>query len=159
MSDFFIRLATPQDGEEAALLLQQSITQLCVVDHQNDPTTLARWLENKTPQHFQGWLDDSESRLVVASDPSGLLGVGALHRSAVIRLCYVRPDIPRSGIGSALVSALEVFATEWGLRSLSLQSTLTARSFYERRGFVPTGDPIQVFGVLRAFPYAKSLSP
>jgi len=107
MNDVSVRLAIPQDAEEAVQVLRQSITQICVVDHQNDPPTLARWLENKTPQHFLGWLADPESRLVVASSPSGLLGVGALHRSAVIRLCYVRPDIPRSGVGSSLLSALE----------------------------------------------------
>lgn len=86
MSDLSIRLATPQDGEEAALLLRQSITQLCVVDHQNDPPTLARWLENKTPQHFRGWLADPESRLVVAATPSGLLGVGSFRFEADVEV-------------------------------------------------------------------------
>lgn len=46
----------------------------------------------------------------------------------------------------------------WGIVTLTLESTLTARSFYEHNGFTPAGDPISHFGILRGHPYTKTLS-
>jgi hypothetical protein len=38
-----------EDAPAACDVLRRSISELCVADHGNDPTILARWLSNKTP--------------------------------------------------------------------------------------------------------------
>ena len=151
------RLATPTDAFEAVHVLRRSITQLCEMDHQHDGATLERWLRNKTPEHFNGWCGDLDSRLVVAELDSAIVGVAALHRSGEIRLCYVCPDVARSDVGRALLLALEAHARDWNIASLRLNSTLTARHFYERCGFATAGDPAPGFGLVRSYPYAKTL--
>ena len=157
MSAISTRLATPADASSAVHVLRASITGLCEVDHQHDGPTLERWLRNKTPEHFTAWCADLDSRLVVGELDSALVGVAALHRSGEIRLCYVSPDFARSGVGRALLLALEAYARDWSIANLRLSSTLTARHFYDRCGFVSAGDPTPAFGILVGYPYTKAL--
>ena len=157
MGSILTRLATPTDALEAVNVLRESITQLCEKDHQHDAPTLERWLRNKTTAHFHTWCADLDSRLVVAELDSRIVGVAALHRGGEICLCYVSPDFARSGVGRALLLALEAHARDWNIASVRLNSTLTARHFYERCGFAAAGDPRPSFGLVRGYPYAKAL--
>jgi N-acetylglutamate synthase-like GNAT family acetyltransferase len=152
------RFATAADALEALAVIRQSITELCVADHQHDQPTLERWLRNKTPEHFENWCRDPDSHIIVAELESGIVGVAALHRSGDIRLFYVRPGCIRSGVGRALLLALEAHARASHIPTLKLESSLTARPFYERFGFSAVGDSLHRFGVLRGYPYTKTLS-
>ena len=53
--------------------------------------------------------------------------------------------------------ALEAHARDWNVATLRLNSTLTARHFYERCGFATAGDPTPSFGLVRGYPYTKAL--
>jgi GNAT superfamily N-acetyltransferase len=139
-------------------LLRNSITQLCVADHQNDPVALEQWLSNKTPEHFLQWLANPETWIVVAEVESVLCGVGALRRNGDLDLCYILPGRERLGIGRAILSALEAQATSWGLGRLHLISTLTARHFYERHGFVLSDEESASKFGLRDYHYVKLLT-
>jgi len=152
------RLATVADAQQALDVVRRSISDLCNADHRQDGPTLERWLRNKTPEHFKNWCSDPDSRLVVAELDSAIVGVSTLHHSGKIHLCYVRPDCVRLGVGRALLHALEAHARAWGITTLTLESTLTARSFYECYGFTPAGGAVLHFGVLRGYPYTKTLS-
>src|SRR4051812_9565770 len=152
------RLATSADAEQALDVVRQSITQLCAADHQHDEPTLERWLRNKTPEYFNRWCADPDNRLLVAVLDSALAGVALLRRPGEVHLFYVRPDCVRAGVGHALLLALEFHARAWNIATLTLSSTLTARFFYERHGFVSAGDSLLHYGVLRGYPYSKALS-
>jgi len=153
------RLAVPSDADDAVAVLRRSIVELCALDRQNDAATLDRWLSNKTPAIFRGWLASPDNHHVVADVAGAIAGVGALHRSGELRLCYVHPGFTRLGVGRRLLLAMEAQARHWRLGSVHLQSSLTARDFYERCGYVASGEPVGVFGVLRGYPYAKALTP
>jgi len=152
------RLATAADTHEALDVVRKSIAELCSADHQHDAQTLERWLRNKTPEHFEGWRSDPDSRLVVAELESAIVGVASLHRSGEISLFYVRPASVRTGVGRALLRAIETHARDWNIATLKLDSSFDARAFYERMGFIAAGAPRQHFGVLRSYPYRKMLS-
>ena len=158
MNPCVIRSALPSDAASAVTVLRASITQLCVIDHQNDPATLERWLQNKTIPHFHQWLADPENSVHVAEIETELCGVGLLRKSGDLQLCYVQPGRQRSGIGSSLLRVLEATAKEWGLNTVRLISTATARTFYERHGYLSTGEEsVPGFGVLRDYHYVKVL--
>jgi GNAT superfamily N-acetyltransferase len=154
-----VRRATPADAEIAAAVVRESITRLCVADHQNDPVTLGSWLGNKTADSFVRWIASPDEHLVVAELDSVIGGVASLHTSGEIRLCYVAPERQRSGLGTALLVALEAVATARGIQKVILKSTVGARAFYERHGYVPSGDPVTTCGRLRCFPYEKPIVP
>jgi amino-acid N-acetyltransferase len=89
-------------------------------------------------------LDAAPVEFLVAFDGNGLAAVGGLEvrgNSGLLRSLAVRPGLRGSGLGSALLRALETTARERGLRELVLL-TLTAAPFFARHGYVelPRGD-------------------
>jgi GNAT superfamily N-acetyltransferase len=154
-----VRQAESRDAQAASDVLHRSITELCTPDHRGDADTLAKWLANKRPQNFLSWLASSDNFCVVAEAGSEVVGVGLLHRSGEIRLCYLTPGTQRKGIGKAVYLALEEQAKTWGLRILKLESTVSARQFYEALGFRPAGMATPGFGISHCHPYEKQLQP
>jgi len=153
-----VRAATHSDAAAGVDVLKASIRELCRLDHQDDPATLERWLRNKTVERFCGWVDQPESFVAVAEVDGEVCGVGAVSATGDLNLCYVRPGNERTGVGRALLLALEAKARAWGLGELRLVSTATARAFYERHGYVATGEErVPAFGLLRDYGYVKVL--
>lgn len=95
--------------------------------------------------------------MVVAELDAVVRGVGMIHASGNVRLCYVEPGFLLRGVGSALLQSLENRAVEWGLTEVKLRSSLGAREFYERQGYLSSGPPEQAFGAVTGYPYAKDL--
>jgi GNAT superfamily N-acetyltransferase len=95
--------------------------------------------------------------LLVAEYAGVVRGVAHLKRAGKIHLCYVEPGFERLGLGQNLVLALEEQAQAWGIAELRLESTLAARGFYERLGFVPDGEGTCSLGNLRCYPFRKVL--
>ena len=151
------RPATVQDAARAIDVVRRSITVLCEPDHLNDPATLDRWLANKKPESFAMWMANPDNYCVVEELDGSIQGVGLLHRSGELRLFYVSPGHERRGIGRRIHRALESHAQIWGLTKLHLESTSVARRFYESLGYRSAGPEKSLFGVLRAFPYEKSI--
>jgi GNAT superfamily N-acetyltransferase len=134
-----IRRATSADALEGTLVLRRSIVELCAADHGGDKELLASWLANKTPQMWASWISHEDTELYVAVDSSCIVGVGMLGRTGEIMLNYVSPDARWQGVSKALLAHLEGEARTMHVQQCSLESTRTARSFYEAAGYVPTG--------------------
>lgn len=152
-----VRPAHDADADAAIDAVRRSIESLCVDDHRNDPETLERWLANKTPDSFRSWIANPDNHCVVAEQDGRVLGVGLLHRSGEIRLFYLAPEAQRKGFGSRMQAALEAKAIDWGMDRIHLCSTRLACAFYEACGFRRAGDANAYFGVLRCYPYEKTL--
>jgi GNAT superfamily N-acetyltransferase len=152
------RIAALKDGEAAVRVLRRSITELCVPDHHNDPTTLQKWLENKTVENFRSWLSSKNNYCVVTELDAQINGVGLINRSGEIQLCYITPESQGRGFGSAILVTLEAEARAWGLQKLRLGSTVSARPFYERHGYVSAGESTCGFGSSCCYPYEKDLA-
>jgi GNAT superfamily N-acetyltransferase len=154
-----VREAEPRDAENAVAVIRRSITQLCADDHRGDAGTIAKWLANKTPEAFRAWLASDDNFCVLAESNSEVVGVGLIHRSGEVRLCYLSPGTQRRGIGKAIYLALESKARQWGLHKLTLESTVGACAFYESVGYRPAGASRPGFGISRCHPYEKTLQP
>jgi GNAT superfamily N-acetyltransferase len=146
-----------EDAESAIALVRESITRLCVADHENDPVTLDSWLRNKTTDNFARWIADRDNHVFVAELDSAIGGVASLHASGEIQLCYVAPSRQRVGIGRALLVALEAAAKAQGLHKVVLKSTSGARFFYEHNGYTRSGTPVPGVGRSLCFPYEKTI--
>jgi GNAT superfamily N-acetyltransferase len=154
-----IRRAVPADAGAACELVRRSITTLCVPDHGQDASTIAAWLAHKTVDNFAGWISSPRHVAVVADDAGTLAGFALLNLGGTIALLYVAPAFRFRGISKALLASLEDHAVALGIARLSLESSATALSFYERCGYARTGATVQGFGITRAYPLAKSLGP
>lgn len=128
-----IRPARADDAEAACDVLRRSIIELCEADHGNDEVLLARWLANKTPAIVAGWI--AGSHVFVAEEDRRLVGVVALTDSGHITLNYVAPEARFRGVSKALMGEVEAKAAQLGCRACTLESTKTARRFYEAAGY------------------------
>ena len=109
-----VRKAEPPDALAAVDVIRASIVELCIGDHRNDAETLARWLENKTIDHFLAWISSERHYCVVAEDETGICGVGLIENDGELQLCYVRPGMQHRGHGKAILEGLEARAKSWG---------------------------------------------
>lgn len=150
------RRATIIDAEAACTVLRRSITECCVEDHHNNPELLSSWLQNKTPENVSAWFASKENFSVVAISGEQVVGVGLLSENGNLALCYILPEVRFTGVGKALLRAMESHAAQARLNEIRLSSTATAKAFYLRNGFVQSGPPEVEFGI-QAFPLIKRL--
>jgi putative acetyltransferase len=73
---------------------------------------------------------------LVATVAGDVAGFASLAEGDQIDLVYVRPDVARQGVATALVDALERLATARGVTKLVTNASDTARPFFEKRGYV-----------------------
>ncbi|NOJ50282.1 GNAT family N-acetyltransferase [Bradyrhizobium archetypum] len=152
-----IRDATPEDAAAACHVLRESISQLCVADHGNDPVMLNAWLANKTPAIVAGWTRQKANSLLLAVEGNAVLAVGSVTDAGEITLNYVAPEARFRGVSRALLRALEARAAERGNCRCTLTSTETAHRFYQSAGYIDDGAPTRKFGTSSGYPMSKEI--
>ena len=158
MYDITIRKATAQEAESACAVLVRSIKEICAPYYENDEEILAQWLENKTPANVRGWIESDRSYCVMAINAEGqVLGFASIS-GAEIMLNYVLPEVLHRGIGKRMLQALEAHAVVSGVDHIRLVSSIPAKAFYERNGYVSNGAPRLVGRIIGDFPLIKRMS-
>lgn len=152
-----IRDATPEDAGAACRVLRESISQLCIADHGNDPVILNAWLANKTPEIIAAWAVQEGNSLLLAIEGDAFLGVGSVTDAGEITLNYVAPAARFRGVSRALIKALEARAMERGNKRCTLISSETAHRFYQSAGYVDDGVPTAKFGTRGGYPMSKQI--
>ena len=152
-----IRDAAPEDAAAACGVLRESISRLCVADHDNDPVILNAWLANKTPETVAAWARQPGNSFLLAIEGDVILGVGSVTDAGEITLNYVAPDARFRGVSRALLKALEARAMERGNSRCTLASTETAHRFYQSAGYVDDGVPTRKFGTNSGYPMSKEM--
>lgn len=154
-----IRLALPEDAPAICMVLDRSVREVCAPDYGHDENILALWTSKHLPGHIVSMMIDPDAVMLVASDAlRRVVGVGSLSKSGEIRAVYVLPEALHRGIGKAMLLRLENEARAVGLREIWLNSSITARQFYLRNGYHPSGDPLLLLGAIRAYPLRKKLT-
>jgi len=101
---------------------------------------------NYTPEQLVAWAPDeidreswnlrlAASSAWIAARGERVAGFITLEPEGHIDLLYVAPEVQGEGIASALLQHLEGAARSRGLARLSTDASMTARPFFERRGF------------------------
>ncbi|BDG06712.1 GNAT family N-acetyltransferase [Anaeromyxobacter oryzae] len=131
-----VRFATTAEDLEAAFALRRAVFEV----------------EQGVPRPLDRDAFDDRASHVVAYDASGrCIGTGRLvritRRTGQIGREAVPAEHRRSGIGAALLDALERMAILQGLRELTVHAQLPAEPFYRKRGYVAEGEPFVDQGV------------
>ena len=119
---------------------------------------MAKWLGNKTPANVRQWIESDRSYSVVAINGSGLVVGFATISGSEIMLNYVLPEALHQGIGKRMLQALETHAIASGAAHIDVVSTIPAKAFYERNGYVANGAPRHVGRILGDFPLVKVIA-
>ena len=139
-------------------VIRQSITQLCFEDHHNKLSVLGPWLSNKTVDNCELWIENKESKSFVALEDQRPVGISMMGNNGYIFLCYVHPENVGFGIGKQLILSCEKQAMSLGLEEMNVDSSLTAKGFYQAQGFKSNGASF-IEDNLRSYPLCKRLKP
>ena len=133
-----VRRGYETDAASAIKVLRASISELCSADHNGDEREIASWIANKTDLAWKSWVNREDSVVCVAEIADRIVGVGMVDQYGEILLNYVRPDARFSGVSKSILNALEEFARSQHVHRCFLESTETAKSFYEKCGYRAT---------------------
>ncbi len=74
-------------------------------------------------------------RTMVAEEGGEVVGFAELEGDGLLDMLYVREDAVGRGVGRRLYEAVERQALSQGSRRIFTEASITARPFFERRGF------------------------
>jgi len=154
-----IRDGRESDAQSICEVLVRSVREVCGPDYGHDEEVLSSWCANKTPENVLRWIGDPDRFLVVCEEaPRGIVGVGMYVRStSTIELCYLAPEGLHKGLGASILKSLLAEAQRLEHREVTLISSVTARNFYTRNGFVATAEP-RYWGKILGIPMKKENS-
>jgi len=130
-----VRRATADDALDIYRVHISSIKEVCSGDYTAEQ--INAWAGGKTPERYVRAMNAGEVMFVALIDEN-IVGFGALDLlKSTIQAVYVHPQALGKGVGQALLLALEGKAREASIDELTLPSSLTARKFYEKNGYIP----------------------
>ena len=101
--------------------------------------------EDYSEQQQQAWMETAESEefgrqlasdlALIATLEGSPVGFASLRGADHIRMLYVHPAVSRQGVATMLVDALEKLAGGRGAKSLTVDASDTAQSFFAKRGY------------------------
>ncbi len=113
--------------------------------HDYDDDAIAYWVSVYTPAHVAELAQKAHMFVLVEDDV--LLGTcSAVHTAAAegaIEALYVLPDCQREGLASKLLATAERDLFAAGALTIWIDSSITARTYYEEKGYRhETGTPV-----------------
>lgn len=128
-----LRPFLPADAPRCAAIFRASIEALTSDDYDDDQRRA--WA--RTADDIAAFGARLANALTLVATVSGEpVGFASLKGADVIDMLYVDPDFARRGVGAALIDALTRLATARGAKQLTSDVSDTARTSFERQGFV-----------------------
>ena len=85
---------------------------------------------------------DNDCVLFTAYIDDIAVGAARLYKNKVGRVATL-PEFRKKGVASKIMSSIEEYAKENGLKELTLNAQLYVKDFYEHLGYIPVGDIFQ----------------
>jgi N-acetylglutamate synthase-like GNAT family acetyltransferase len=124
-----IRRATAADAEAVYQIVLRALRETNARDY---PASVIDRLVLTLPEGVASNLEKWHAYVAVVD--GRIVGTGSLNGKTV-RAVFVNPDYQARGIGTKLMDAVEKAANVQSVNTLSVQSSITAQSFYAKRGF------------------------
>ena len=130
-----IRQIGERDLRRVSALIQNTLLVSNLVDY--DLETIGNLLSAFSPPQLRSLA--RKRRIYLYEEGGVVLGTIGLEGCRVYNL-FVAPDRQGSGVGGELLDFVEQRARLEGCDTITLDSSLTAVSFYERKGYRRTGE-------------------
>lgn len=131
--DFSIRPARPEDAGQIARVHQRAIRLLARESY--SAAELESWADGVKVAYYRLRIEDTP-HFELAEDGGGAVIGFAAVRDDEMWLLYIDPDWARRGIGSALLRRAEANLLDAGHEDIWVQSSLNARTFYAKHGYL-----------------------
>ena len=134
-----IRPYVPADCDPTIEIFQRAIRQTASKDY--NPAQVAAW---STVNDREAWGQRRLSRPTWIAEHDGKpVGFSDLEPDGHLDMMFVHPDHQGIGVASLLAAKVEAEARALGLQRIFVEASITARPFFERRGYTLLG-PITV---------------
>jgi len=124
-----VRRATAEDSEAVYEIVLQALRETNARDY---PASVIDRLVLTLPNKVASDLEASHAFVAIVA--GRVVGTASLSGQTVSSV-YVHPDYQRGGVATRLMDAVEKAAIAQSVRTLNVQSSVTAQPFYEKRGF------------------------
>jgi putative acetyltransferase len=139
-----LRPFLPADAATLAALFRESVDELAADDY--DEAQREAWASKVDDEEAFGALLAGELTIVALVD-GDIAGFSSLKDNNHFDMLYVRPEMARRGVGSALADAIEKLAAGRGTKTLTVDASDAARDFFAARGYVAkTRNTIEIGG-------------
>ena len=138
-----IRRAQLEDQEGMHKAHMRSIREICIHDHGKEEIKGWGYREMKSQEHWQQSFANPEHFFWVVEHNTKIEGHAFIRieretKKAHIHSLYLTPVVYKQGLGSKLMDLMCATAKAHKITEISLESSLTAHSFYQKWGFVDT---------------------
>lgn len=127
-----VRDYLPADCDATIDIFLRGIREIASKDY--SPAQVAAWAKM---DDRDGWAKRRSSRPTWVAECDGVrVGFSDLMPDGYLDMMFVHPDHQGIGVASILLQTVEAEARKSGLTRISTEASLTARPFFERKGFV-----------------------
>jgi putative acetyltransferase len=127
-----IRPALLSDLAEMQTLFVETIETVCKKDY--SPEQIKVW--TSSIEHTNRWTDKLQKQyFLVAHIEHKIVGYASLQETDYLDILYVHKDFQRQGIADRLYKEIEKEAIIKGSKILSSDVSITAKPFFEKKGF------------------------
>jgi GNAT superfamily N-acetyltransferase len=130
-----IKPATAADAEAIGRLIERTLRESNAPDY--PPQAIEALVAVFSPERIAERLADRD--VYVASAGGHVIGTATLH-GAVVRAVFVDPGHQNRGLGAKLMDTVENLAKLRSIGVVTVNASLTALGFYEKRGYVALGE-------------------
>lgn len=128
------RSATVSDIPEMKALFCDTVLNVNARDYTLEE--VADWAScGNRPGHWEKLL--ATLHFIVTCDAEGcIVGFSSIRNDGYLHSMFIHKDHQGEGIATALLQRIEAYATEHGIREITSEVSITARPFFERKGYV-----------------------
>lgn len=134
-----VRLFMPNDLNDVLQLFYDNIHSVCVNDYTKDQ--LDAW----APIHpdIDRWRESlNKNHTLVVEEHHKIVGFGDVGETGYLDRLYVSQDYLRKGVATLLVERLEKYAKKKGVIFMNTAASITAKPFFEAKGYVEIEEQI-----------------
>lgn len=131
-----IRKYHPDDCAKMARLFYDTVHTVCKKDYTEKQ--LAAWATGTVDMIAWNRSFLQNTSLVVTADDGALLAFGDMDDTGYLDRLYVHKDHQNEGIATKIVAQLEKSAADRGTQMMTTYASLTAKNFFEARGYQVT---------------------
>ncbi len=132
MKNIILRSYCPADLDTIERLFYETVHTVNAADY--SPEQLDAWAPGQIDRpRWDCSLQEHFTRVALIGDQ--IAGFGDIAADGYLDRLYVHRDFQRCGVASAICDALENYARSLGLTAVTTHASVTARPFFEKRGY------------------------
>ena len=135
-TDFTIRIAQQSDALELMSLFQETVLHINKRDYSE--AEVADWAScGNDLSHIKDMIK-THYFIVATNQQSQIVGFSSITQQGYLHSMFVHKDFQGKGIATILLNEIERYATATGIIRITSEVSLTARPFFEQRGYIVT---------------------